>query len=100
MVLVDGHVHVYDCFSVPAVFDAAAANLTAAAKGLGSAGHCDFVLCLVEGARERFLDSVRSGNSGRVWRGTHGFWEAELGDEPETLVAAPLGCSCWPAVSS
>jgi hypothetical protein len=85
MVLVDGHVHVYDCFSVPAVFDAAAANFAAAADTLEGAGRYDSVLCLVEGARERFLADVRSGKQGRVWRGTHGYWEAELGDEPEVV---------------
>jgi hypothetical protein len=85
MVLVDGHVHVYDCFSVPALFDAAAANFAAAAQRLRSAGPYDSVLCLVEGERERFLDSVRSGQQGRVWRGRHGYWEAEPGIEPELL---------------
>jgi hypothetical protein len=32
MVLVDGHVHIHECFDVPAVFDAAAANFAAAAR--------------------------------------------------------------------
>jgi hypothetical protein len=86
MVLVDGHVHVYDCFSVPAVFDAAAANFAAAAHALGSSDRYDAVLCLVEGERERFMADVRSGKQGRVWRGTHGYWEAEPGKEPEILV--------------
>jgi hypothetical protein len=86
VVLVDGHVHVYDCFSVPAVFDAAAANFAVAARRLGSAGRYDAVLCLVEGAKERFLDGVRSGDKGRVWRGRHGYWEAEPSNEPESLV--------------
>ena len=92
MVLVDGHVHVYDCFSVPAVFDAAAANFAAAARGL-RADRYDGVLCLVEGERDRFLDSVRGGDKGRVWRGRHGYWEAELGPEPETVVMR-RGGSC------
>lgn len=86
MVLVDGHVHVYDCFSVPAVFDAAAANFAAAADALGNGGSYDSVLCLVEGEGECFLADVRSGKQGRVWRGRHGYWEAELADEPEVLI--------------
>jgi hypothetical protein len=85
MVLADGHVHVYDCFSAAAVFDAAAANFAAAAR-LADAPRYDAVLCLVEGATERFLAGVRSGDKGRVWRGRHGYWEAESTDEPESLV--------------
>jgi hypothetical protein len=85
MLLVDGHVHVYECFSVPAVFDAAAANFTVAARSLGSDAY-DGVLCLVASDRERFLDGVRTGRLGRVWRGRHGFWEIDPSPEPETLV--------------
>jgi hypothetical protein len=86
MVLVDGHVHVYDCFSVAAVFDAAAANFSAGARQVAGARGYDAVLCLVEGAAERFLDGVRSGAKGRVWRGSHGYWEAEQGNEPESVI--------------
>lgn len=85
MLLVDGHVHVHECFSVPGVFDAAAANFAAAARSLGS-GAYDGVLCLVAGGRERFLDGILTGRLGRVWRGRHGFWELEPTAEPETLV--------------
>jgi hypothetical protein len=85
MVLVDGHVHVYDCFSTAAVFDAAAANFAAAAR-LTDAPRYDAVLCLVERATERFLDGVRRGDRGRVWRGRRGYWEAESSDELESFV--------------
>ena len=86
MVLVDGHVHMHECFDVPAVFDAAAANFAAAAHALGTARHYDGVLCLVESEKEHFLDGVRTRRAGRVWRGRHGYWEAEPSSEPETLV--------------
>ena len=108
MVLVDGHVHVHECFDVARVFDAAAANFAAAARALAgerdsaSVGDCaldcstagiharvpayDAVLCLVECRGQQFLDSVRARRMGRVWRGGHGFWEAEHGCEAETLV--------------
>lgn len=86
MIFVDGHVHIYDCFSVAAVFDAAAANLAVTASRLAGARRYDAVLCLVEGATERFLDGVRGGDKGRVWRGSHGYWEAEPSNEPESLV--------------
>ena len=89
MVLVDAHVHVHECFDVARVFDAAAANFAAAARVVAgerdSSAH-EGVLCLVECRGERFLDGVRARRSGRVWRGRHGFWEAEEGCEPETLV--------------
>jgi hypothetical protein len=86
MVLVDGHVHVHECFDVARVFDAAAANFAAAARAIASEREYDAVLCLVASRRERFLDGVRTGRTGRVWRGTNGVWEAEDGCEPETLV--------------
>jgi len=85
MVLVDTHVHVHACFDVARVFDAAAANFAAAAHALASE-RFDAVLCLVASRGERFFDGVRTGRTGRVWRGTRGFWEAEHGCEPETLV--------------
>jgi hypothetical protein len=85
MVLVDGHVHIYDCFSVPRLFDAAAANFAAAARALRS-GVYDAVLCLVESDKEHFVEGVRTRRLGRVWRGQHGFWEVEPSGEPETFV--------------
>ena len=38
MVLVDGHVHVHECFDVAGLFDAAAANFAAAARALRPGG--------------------------------------------------------------
>jgi hypothetical protein len=86
MVLVDGHVHVHDCFDVAGLFDSAAANFAAAARELHSERDYESVLCLVESRNERFLESVREHRTGRVWRGRHGFWEAERGCEAESLV--------------
>ncbi len=87
MVLVDAHVHMYDCFSVAGVFDAAAANFASAARSFQRGGGFTGVLCLVEGSTERFLDGVRTQRLGRVWRGQHGYWELDHnGCEPETLV--------------
>lgn len=87
MVLVDAHVHMHECFSVPGVFDAAAANFAAAAHALASEARYDGVLCLVETAADGFAAGVRAGRTGRVWRGQHGYWELEQGCEPETFVA-------------
>jgi len=86
MLLVDGHVHVYDCFGVARMFDSAAANFAAAARAMQCERRYEAVLCLVEGEQERFVDGVRTRRAGRVWRGRHGYWEAEEGDEAETLV--------------
>jgi hypothetical protein len=85
MVLVDAHVHMYDCFSVAAVFDAAAVNFARAARRFKRERFAA-VLCLVESANERFIDGVRARRLGRVWRGQHGYWELEHGCEPETLL--------------
>lgn len=86
MVLVDAHVHVHECFDVARVFDAAAANFAAAAGALGGKRAHDGVLCLAECRGQRFLEGVRERRAARVWRGRHGFWEAEEGGERETLV--------------
>jgi hypothetical protein len=85
MVLVDGHVHIYECFEPAAVFDAAAENFAAAARGLGCEPGYEAVLCLVESRHEHFLDGVRSGEQGRTWRGRRGYWELEESAEPEAL---------------
>lgn len=90
MVLVDGHVHVYECFDVARMFDAAAANFAAAARSLvgmrdSALPAYDAVLCLVESRSERFLNAVRE-RPDRVWRGGDGFWEIEPTCEPDTLV--------------
>jgi hypothetical protein len=86
MVLVDGHVHLHGCFDVARVFDAAADNFGAAARFLAGERQPDAVLCLAEMRGESFFDGVRARRIGRVWRGRHGFWEAEETGEPETLV--------------
>lgn len=85
MVLVDAHVHMYDCFNVAGVFDAAAANFARAARARGGTTSFGCVLCLVESASEHFVDGVRTQRLGKVWRGQHGDWELEEGEEPETL---------------
>jgi len=85
MILVDGHVHVHECFDVARLFDAAAANFATAARTLAGAREYDAVLCLVESRAERFLDTVRARRD-RVWRGGHGYWEIEPTCELETLV--------------
>ena len=98
MVLVDGHVHVHDCFNVAGVFDAAAANFAAAARMLGGRRGYDAVLCLVESENEHFLDDVRTRRSGRVWRGQRGFWELEPSREPETI-AVRCGDTCLKVIA-
>ena len=85
MILVDSHVHVHGCFDVASVFDAAADNFAAAASALAAGGTYDAVLCLAEMRGERFFDGVRTRRIGRVWRGRHGFWEADETAEPQTL---------------
>lgn len=85
MLLVDGHVHIYDCFEVGAVFDAAEANFAAAAAAL-DAEHYEGVLCLVASRRERFLETVRARGKTRVWRTSGGFWDIERTAEREALV--------------
>jgi hypothetical protein len=79
--LVDGHVHLHDCFEVPRFLDVAAANFAAAATGLGLPGEPTGCLMLVE---SRGVD-----NFARLADGTAstGAWRVESTREPVSLVA-------------
>jgi hypothetical protein len=67
--LVDGHVHLHDCFEVPDFLDAAAANLAAAAKRLGLPGEPTGCMLLAESQGvDRFARLADGTASSGAWR--------------------------------
>ena len=80
MLLVDAHVHIYDCYDLDLLFDTAVRNFTRAASGLGLDNvPRDHMLLLTETANDHYFDALASGaRSPRRWR-------AERTDEPAVL---------------
>ena len=79
MLLVDGHVHLYDCFDPPLFLDSAYSNLRAAAQALGI--HPDRwsgCLCFTETSRDFAFSRLAAA-------GTVGSWRVARTGEPETL---------------
>jgi len=80
VLLVDAHVHIYDCYDLDLLFDTAVRNFTRAASGLGLDNvPRDHMLLLTETANDHYFDALASGaRSPRRWR-------AERTDEPAVL---------------
>ncbi|MEA3467360.1 MAG: hypothetical protein U9R57_03940 [Thermodesulfobacteriota bacterium] len=78
MIFVDSHVHIYDCFDVDLLLDAALNNFQKAAKQYNSTGYpSTYVLLLTEGKNEHWfkrslatLESTNQGNGNisKNWR--------------------------------
>jgi hypothetical protein len=79
--LVDGHVHLHDCFETPDFLDAAAANLAAEARGLGLPGQPTGCLLLVE---SRGFDRFAQLADGTAATGA---WRVSPTEEPVSLLA-------------
>jgi hypothetical protein len=65
-VLVDGHVHIYDCFDLPGLFDAAYRNFSHAAQSSGAAAQFTGILMLTESKSDDWyqkqnIDTRRAG---------------------------------------
>jgi hypothetical protein len=58
MVLVDAHVHIYDCFDLPKFFDAALSNFRDKFGPQGEADEFTGVLLLTEGSHERWFQRL------------------------------------------
>jgi hypothetical protein len=79
--LVDGHVHLHDCFEAPVFLDAAAANLTAAARRLGLPGKPAGCLLLVESQGVDQFARLAGGTAAT------GAWRVSPTEEPVSLLA-------------
>ena len=80
-VLVDAHVHLHDCFDVPAFLDTAAANFAAAARTLGLDSTPPGCLMLTE---SRGVDRFASLAGGSVATGP---WQVSPTDERVSVIA-------------
>jgi hypothetical protein len=56
MILIDAHVHIYDCFSLDAFFNAAYSNMESAANQLGAGNQFRGILLLAETAEDNWFD--------------------------------------------
>jgi hypothetical protein len=83
--LVDGHVHLHDCFEVPDFLDAAAANLAAAAKRLGLPGKPTGCLLLAEAQGVDGFARLADGTA------STGAWRVSPTGEPVSLMARRQG---------
>lgn len=82
-ILIDAHVHLYDCFDRTAFFDAAVKNFRHAAQALGLPGDTPGCLMLAETARDHAFESLisqRELDGGR--------WRFSPAGEGRSLVAA------------
>ena len=58
-ILVDGHVHIHDCFNLQSLFDSARQNFCRAAHKLGIESHFNAVLLLAESHNVNHFSSLR-----------------------------------------
>ncbi len=84
--LVDAHVHLYDCFDRTTFFDAARANFQAAALGLGLTGDAPGCLMLAETANDHAFESLIAQHEF-----DHGRWRFHPASEGRSLIAAQGG---------
>lgn len=61
-ILVDAHVHIYDCFDINVLLDAALLNFSNAADGLGIGANFNAVLLLAETSSEDWFERARKSN--------------------------------------
>jgi hypothetical protein len=85
--LVDGHVHLHDCFEVPRFLDGAGGNFAAAAAGLGMTTAPTGCLMLVESSGVDNFARLADGTASTVP------WRVEPTREPLSLVAYKHGGS-------
>jgi hypothetical protein len=83
--LVDGHVHLHDCFEVPGFLDAAAANFALAATRLGLPGNPTGCLLLTESQGVDHFAGLADGMAAT------GSWRMQATREPVSLVAQRPG---------
>jgi ubiquinone/menaquinone biosynthesis C-methylase UbiE len=84
-VLVDGHVHIHECFPLERFFEAAAANLSGARDGLAAKGEVLGCLMLAEIAG---VDRFSALADGRL---SAGAWQIRPTGEPISLLARRAG---------
>lgn len=89
MILVDAHVHIYDCFDLKKFFDSAYANFKSAAEQLGYDNDFTGILFLVETSKENWFQRLTDHADGKDLPGgkNTGAWLFQRTDENNVLLA-------------
>lgn len=95
MIFVDSHVHIYDCFDVDYLFDAALMNFQMAAKQKGTTHQASFVLLLTEGATEDWFHDVlkNSGRDGQGKKEISANWVGLFSEDLDSLTVFQNNCA-------
>jgi hypothetical protein len=89
MLLIDAHVHIYDCFDLKTFFDSAYANFLSAAKKLGNENDFTGILLMAEAAKDNWLGRLADCADGKQMPQGHnaGDWTFRHTDENYSLAA-------------
>ncbi len=88
LVFVDTHVHIHDCFPLPAFFESARKNFAAVAHAQGVAERYEGVLMLTETANAKWFERLVSFARDEQTQGREllGEWEVETTREPASVI--------------
>lgn len=86
-VLIDAHVHIYDCFDLGCFFDSALENFSFQARKLGEGTFFVPVLCMTEGKRDNWFGRLNNWAEGDTMglRGLTANWSIERTGESSSL---------------
>jgi len=88
LLIIDGHVHIHDCFDIPRFFDSAFSNCLKVARNVGYERSHIPVLLLTEGCRQRFFhriqEAMKKGNN-RIADEQTGSYRVFATEEDESL---------------
>jgi hypothetical protein len=88
LIIVDAHVHIYECFDLKSFFDSAFENFSFQAQALGVGTSYAPVLCLTEGKRDNWFGRlIKCAEGGaKDLRGMIGKWAVEKIDDSSSLM--------------
>lgn len=87
-ILFDGHVHIYDCFTLDVLLDAAQRNFSKAAIGLCLKGKVTGVLLLAETSHDDWFNRVRDKcKNNQQISDEDSYWEFQLTPDSDALLA-------------
>ncbi len=87
MILVDAHVHIYDCFTIDLLLDSALSNFQEVAKAYaGGDSSLSYVLLLTEGPKESWFQSLSVKLAARQQSKITAQWSAKTGADENSLL--------------
>ena len=90
MIFVDGHVHIYDCYDMDALLDAAFVNFRAASEKAGvEKSDALYVMLLVEGETDRWFSRLccEAEKDGEFVRQVSSTWNVQIDKKYTSLIA-------------